>query len=205
MSVKSGISAISSEVLSDVQREAETIIKAAETEAKDTLRAAKHEADQKYREELNQAKIKANAESRKIALTTEVEMRNRLLQTKEDLVDIAFQSAIEKFKDYIETEEYRTYLLKLIEETAQKIGKKDLIIQINAKDAEWLTLDKIESLAKKLSAELKLSKSSEQFIGGCIIQTSDGKMIYNSTIDNRLEELKPILRVEVAKILFGEV
>jgi vacuolar-type H+-ATPase subunit E/Vma4 len=52
---------------------------------------------------------------------------------------------------------------------------------------------------------LKLVKSNEHFIGGCIIQTVDGKMIYNSTLDTRLQELKPTLRVEVAKILFGEV
>jgi vacuolar-type H+-ATPase subunit E/Vma4 len=39
-------------------------------------------------------------------------------------------------------------------------------------------------------------------MGGCVIQTGDGKVTYDSTIDNRLKELKPNLRVEVAKILF---
>jgi vacuolar-type H+-ATPase subunit E/Vma4 len=205
MSVKSGIAAISSEVLGDVQKEAEAIIKSAEAEAKEALKTAKHEADQKYREELNNAKAKATAERRKIASITEVEMRNQLLQTKEDLVDNALKKAVEKFKGYVETKEYHTYLLKLIEETAQKIGKKELIIQINAKDAQWLTQEKIKPLAKKLQAELELSTAAEQFIGGCIVQTSDGKIIYNNTIDNRLDELKPTLRVEIAKILFGEI
>jgi V/A-type H+/Na+-transporting ATPase subunit E len=204
MSIKSGVSAISNEVLGDVQNEAEAVIKAAETKAKETLSAAKHEADQKYREQLNQAKTKAIAERRKIASVTEVEMRNRLLQTKEDLVDIAFQQAVDKLKSFTETKEYETYLLKHIEDAARKIGKKNLIIQINPRDAQWLTEDKVKPLAKKLQVELEISKSTEQFIGGCIIQTSDGKIIYNSTIDNRLEELKPTMRVEVAKILFGE-
>ena len=204
MSVKSGVSAISSEVLGDVQNEAEAIIKAAEVKAKETLSAAKHEADQKYREELNQTKIKATAERRKIASVTEVEMRNRLLQTKEDLVDVAFQKAADKLKSYTDTTEYRTYLLNRIEDAARIIGKEDLIIQINPKDAQWLTEDRLKPLAKKLQVELEISKSTEQFIGGCIIQTSDGKIILNSTIDNRLKELKPTLRVEVAKILFGE-
>lgn len=204
MSIKSGIAAISNEVLSEVQKEAEVIIKAAETEAKEILRKAKLEADQRYREELNLAKARAVAERRKIASITEVEMRNHLLQTKEDLVENAFQKAVEKFKRYVETKEYQTYMLMLIEETARKIGRKDLTIQVNAKDAQWLTQEKIETLAQKLQVELKIARSTEQFIGGCIVQTSDGKIIYNSTIDNRLEELKPTLRVEVAKILFGE-
>jgi V/A-type H+-transporting ATPase subunit E len=204
MSIKTGISAISNEVLGDIQNEAEALIRAAETQAKETLKVAKNKADLKYRETLNQTKARAITERRKIASVTEVEMRNNLLQTKEELVNIAFQKTVDKLKKYAETKEYRSYLLKLIEETAKRIGKKDLIIQINSKDAQWLTEDKIKSLAKKIDTDLKISESTEQFIGGCTVQTSDGKIIYNNTIDNRLEELKPTLRIELAKILFGE-
>ena len=60
----------------------------------------------------------------------------------------------------------------------------------------------LNRLSKKLRRELKLSDKNEDFIGGCKIQTVDGKITYDSTIDNRLQELKPALRVEVAKILF---
>ena len=50
MTVKDGVSAIASEVLGDVQKEAEAIILAAENEAKETLRAAKEQADQNYQD-----------------------------------------------------------------------------------------------------------------------------------------------------------
>ena len=60
----------------------------------------------------------------------------------------------------------------------------------------------LNRLSKKLHCELKISDQTEDFIGGCKIQTADGKINYDSTIDNRLKELKPTLRVEVAKILF---
>ena len=62
----------------------------------------------------------------------------------------------------------------------------------------------LNRLSKKLHCELKLSDETGDFIGGCKIQTADGKITYDSTIDNRLQELKPTLRVEVAKILFGK-
>ena len=55
---------------------------------------------------MNQATAKAEAEKRKIASVTEVEMRNRLLQTKEDLVDTAFDKAVLKLKNFVKTEEY---------------------------------------------------------------------------------------------------
>ena len=153
---------------------------------------------------MNQATTKAEGERRKIASVTEVEMRNRLLQTKEDLVDAAFEKALVKLKDFVTTEEYHGYLFKLIEEVAKRIDQKNLVVQVNAKDKTWLTQDMLNRLSKKLHCELKLSDQTEDFIGGCKIQTVDGKITYDSTIDNRLQELKPTLRVEVAKILFGK-
>ena len=87
---------------------------------------------------------------------------------------------------------------------AKRISQKNLVVQVNAKDKTWLTQETLNSLTKKQDLELKLSEKTEDFIGGCKIQTVDGKITYDSTIDNRLQELKPALRVEVAKILFGK-
>jgi len=204
MSVKNGISAIANDVVGDVQKEAEAVILAAENEAKATLKSAKEQADQIYHAIISQATAKAEAEKRKIASVTEVEMRNRLLQTKEDLVDVAFEKALVKLKNFVETEKYPDYLLKLIQDAAERIGQKDLVVQVNAKDKDWLTQDALKRLSKKCHCELRLSDKTEDYLGGCIIQTVDGKIIYDVTIDNRLQELKPVLRVELAKMLFGE-
>jgi V/A-type H+-transporting ATPase subunit E len=204
MSSKHGISAIANEVIGDVQKEAVAIISRAENEAKELLKTAKENADQNYQQIVNQATFKIEAEKRKIASVTEVEMRNRLLQTKEDLVDAAFEKALGKLKAFVKTKDYREYLLNLIETTAKKIGQKDLVMQVNPKDKAWLTQDVLDRLSKKLHVALTLSDETEDCIGGCKIQTMDSKNIYDGTIDNRLQELKPTLRVEIAKILFEE-
>jgi vacuolar-type H+-ATPase subunit E/Vma4 len=204
MSVKNGLSAIAKDVVGDIQKEAEALILEAEQEAKATLKVAKEQADQNYRTILTQAKVNAETERRKIASITEVDLRNSLLQTKEDLVDIAFERGQAKLKSFVESEAYHDYLLKIIEKASQKIGQKNLAVQVNAKDKEWLTPDMLKRLSKKLHVELKISEKAGDFLGGCIIQTSDGKIIYDVTLDNRLKELKPVLRVELAKILFGE-
>ena len=204
MSVKNGISAIAKDVVGDVQKDAEAIILAAENEAKTTVKAAKEQADQNYRATITQAKAKAEAEKRKIASVTEVDMRNRLLQTKEDLVDVAFEKALVELKNFTETADYHDYLLKVIQSAAQRMGQKDLVVKVNPKDKAWLTQDVLKRLSKKLHCELRLSDKTEDYIGGCIIQTEDGKIIYDATLDNRLQELKPVLRVELAKTLFGE-
>lgn len=202
MSVKEGLAGIASEVLGDVQKEAEAIIIDAENQAKETLQTAKQQADQSYQGIINQAKAQAEAERKKIVSLTEVEIRNRLLQTKEELVDAAFDRAVEKLNAFVKTAQYQDYLLKLVEEAAKKIGVKNLVIYVNAKDRAWLGQGSLDSLSKKLRLEMKLSDQTEDFIGGCRIQTADGKILFDSTIDNRLQELKPNLRAQVAKILF---
>lgn len=205
MSVKTGVSAIANEVIGDVQKEAEAIILVAENQAKETLRVAKEHANQTYRTMLDEAKDKAEAEKRKIESIAEVEIRNRLLQTKEELVDLAFEKALIKLKNFVNTEEYQTYLLKLIEEIAKKMDQKVLVVEFNAKDKGWLKPDMLKHASKKLNVEFIISKQTQGYIGGCKIQTEDGKMVYDATLDNRLEELKPELRAEIAKKLFGEV
>jgi V/A-type H+-transporting ATPase subunit E len=205
LTIKTGVSAIANEVIGDVQKEAEAIISTAENHAKETLRVAKEQANQTYRAILDEAKEKAEAEKRKIESIAEVEIRNRLLQTKETLVELAFEKTLVKLKNFVKTEEYQTYLLKLIEEIAKKMDQKVLVIEVNAKDKGWLKPDMLKHDSKKLNIEFKMSKQTQDYIGGCKIQTEDGKIVYDATLDNRLEELKPELRAEIAKRLFGEV
>jgi len=204
MDVKDGLVAIASEVLGDVQKEVEALILAAEQEAKKTLKEAKAQADQDYLTIVGQAKVKAEAEQRRIDSLTEVEIRNMLLHSKEELVDQAFETALGKLRDFVETPKYHDYLLKLIEQAAQRIDSKNIILQVNTEDKKWLTQEPLQSLSKKLRLDIKLSDENQMCIGGCKIQTEDGKITYDSTIDSRLQELKLTLRAEVARILFGE-
>jgi len=204
MSNKQGISAIANEVIGDVQKEAVALIIDAENLAKETLKEAKDQADQEYQSILNQTNLKIEAEKRKIASVTEVDMRNRLLQAKEVLVDSAFEKALIKLKAFVNTKDYRDYLLNSIENNARKIRQKNLVLQVNAKDKGWLTQNMLDTLNKKLKCEIELSNETENYLGGCKIQTADSKIIYDGTLDSRLQEFKPLLRIEVAKILFGE-
>ena len=204
MDVKNGLVAIAGEVLGDVQKESEALILAAEKEAKKVLQAAKEKADQEYLSLVSQARLRAEVEGRRIASLTEVENRNMLHQTKEEYVDKAFEAALGVLEDFAETKQYRKYLLKLIEETAKRIGSKNLILQVNAKDQAWLTQENMKSLSKKLHLALTFSDQPLDCIGGCKIQTSDGNVTINNTIESRLQELKLTLRTQVARIFFEE-
>ncbi len=204
MSVKDGLSAISNDVLADVQKEAEEILLSAKNDAKQALKTAKQQADKNYQRVINQEAVKTEAEKRRIISVTEVEMRNCLLQVKEELVDAAFEKTLLKLKEFASSDEYHRYLLKLIREVAKEMNQKSLVIQVNARDKAWLTEEELGQVSKKLKCVLKILDQTGDFIGGFKTQTLDGKIAYDNTIDNKFEELKPQLRVELAKIMFKE-
>ena len=164
MDVKNGLVAIASEVLGDVQKEAEAIILDAKEEAKKVLQTAKEKADQNYLTLVNEAKGKAEAEKRRITSLTEVAIRNQLLQTKDELVDSAFERALSKLEDFVATEKYRQYLLELIGEAAKKISSKKLVIQVNAKDKAWLTQETLKGLSQKVGVDLEIVRPKRRLL-----------------------------------------
>lgn len=203
LSIKKGLSAIADEVLADIQKDVETQMAKSKEEAKKILKTAREESDKNYQSIINQAKMNAEAEKRRIISLTEVETRSQLLETKQLLVNQAFDEALNKLNEFVKTDDYHQYLFDLIEKATKRIRSKKLIIHVNANDKSWLTQN-LDALCRRLRLELQLSNQIENCIGGCKIETIDGRVIYDETFDNRLEELKPELRVEVAKILFGE-
>ncbi|HLN44179.1 MAG TPA: V-type ATP synthase subunit E family protein [Candidatus Sulfotelmatobacter sp.] len=203
LSIKKGLSAIADEVLADIQKDVETQMATSKEEAKKILKTAREESDKNYQSIINQAKMNAEAEKRRIISLTEVETRSQLLETKQLLVNQAFNEALNKLNEFVKTDDYHQYLFDLIEKATKRIRSKKLIIHVNANDKSWLTQN-LDALCRRLRLELQLSNQIENCIGGCKIETIDGRVIYDETFDNRLEELKPELRVEVAKILFGE-
>ncbi|MCL2135061.1 MAG: V-type ATP synthase subunit E family protein [Candidatus Bathyarchaeota archaeon] len=205
MDVKNNVSAIATEVIGVAEKEAETVLLEAENVAKETLFKATEKADLIRQEILNQTNVKIMSETRKIASVTEVDIRNSLLSVKDEFVDDAFEKAIIKLKDFAASEKYSDYLFKIIEDAAKKLGQKSLILQVNAKDHKWLTQHALATLSAKLQLDLRLSEKIENYIGGCRIHTIDDKIVFDATLDNKLQELRSSLRVEIAKKMFGTI
>jgi V/A-type H+/Na+-transporting ATPase subunit E len=203
-SIKKGLVAIATEILEDVKKEATKIILGAENEAQEILKKAKEDADKTYADLLADAQSKGEIGKRKMKSSTEVEVRNRLLRAKEELVNTAFDEALIRLNEFVQTESYHDHLLKLIQEAVKDIDSDTLVVYVNSKDREWLLNNNLDKLSEKLRVKLILADEAENSIGGCIIKTPDGKMSYDNTFESRLQLLRPVLRVRLAEMLFGK-
>jgi V/A-type H+-transporting ATPase subunit E len=200
--IKSGLAAIAAEILKDVQEEAEGTLSESEKEAKEILKTAKKEADHIYSNAIHGATSKASNERLKIQSLTEVEKRNRLLQTKEELVDLAFERAMKKIQDFTKTDEYHNLLIELIKRGTDKLPSGKILLKVNAADKKWLLEGNLKKISKGLKSDLELDPTTGDFTGGCALQTEDQKVQFDNTFENRLKHLRPTLRIQIAKILF---
>jgi len=201
--IKEGLVAIANEVLEDLKKEAETLICESEKNAKDKLEKAKFEANLIYKKILEEANEKIAAERLRMKTMSEVEIRNHLLQVKESLVDEVFEKAEKRLREFVMAKEYHPQLLRFIQEAVKKIPSKSLVVFVNSRDKEWLSnKGRLERLSKKMHVGLFLSSETRDYIGGCKVQSSDGKVGFENTLDARIGQTKQLARGEVAKILF---
>jgi vacuolar-type H+-ATPase subunit E/Vma4 len=200
--VREGLVAIANEVLEDLKKESEMLICESQSAAKEKLEKAKEEANSVYNKVIEAVKEKIVADQRKAKAMTEVEIRNQFLQVKESLVEGIFEGAKEELRQFVMTSEYYPHLLELIQEGARKISAKSVVVFVNLRDKEWLLEGNLERLSKRIRVSLVLSDEVKVYIGGCRVQSSDGKRGFDNTLDARLELAKESVRGEVAKILF---
>jgi V/A-type H+-transporting ATPase subunit E len=200
--IKEGLSAVASEVLEDVRMEAEAIIKDSETEAKENLKKAMVQAEKEYSFILDDAMAKIETEKRGIESATEVETRNRLLNVKEELVEATFEKALRNLSVFAKTEKYHVYLVFLIQEGVKEFSTGKLLVYVNSTDKAWLSSGNLDRLSRNLKVKLALADETEDCIGGCKIQSSDGKLVFDNTFENRLQQLRHRLRAEIANLLF---
>lgn len=202
--VKKGLVAIASEILEDVQNESEKIIREAETKAKEILKQSKTEAEKRHADSIAEAKQKSEQEYNKTKSLTAIEIRNIHLQAKEEQLNSVFEEAVAQLKKFVDSKNYSNYLLSFVEEAAKNIESDNLVIYVNSKDQKLFKTSQLEDLSKKLDKKLTLSKETIECMGGCIVKTPDGKLSHDNTFENRLQVLKPNIRVKLEKMLFQE-
>ncbi|RLF98210.1 MAG: hypothetical protein DRN49_06255 [Thaumarchaeota archaeon] len=196
------------EILRKAEEEAENIVKQAEEKARAILERAKKEAEDKRRKMEEEERKRVRAEMASEIARVRVELRNKLLSLKEKYVEEAFSLALERIARETGGDAYRKKLMELVSKGALTIGEPEVYVIVNERDKE-VVAGIIKELDGKLETDegkpIKLALSNETLksIGGVVLKDKNSRKFYFATIESILNELKPSLRVKVAKTLFG--
>ena len=185
----------------DARQESRRIRKEAEEEVKIILGEAKKETGSIREKILSDARASIEDEKRRILTIANLEARKKVLEKKQDLLEEAFQKALNHLR-HLADEEYRETVKKMLLEATES-GKEEVIVSPGEKRITPALLNEVneELRSKGRQGELKISPERKDFQGGFILKA--GRKEVNNTFDSLFKERREELETEVAGILFG--
>jgi V/A-type H+/Na+-transporting ATPase subunit E len=176
-------------------------IDSAYQQALSNLESSKSSLRSEYEGILQTSKKQSENLKRQILGSKRLESRNQELLLIERAVNDYFEKAKERLRELPRDKEYRSMINKMIEDCISAIGSEEVIIESNEKDSKI-----VSELMGKKSGQVKVSLSEKPVVtlGGLRARSADGSMTYDSTLELRMERLKPLIRKEIVQRLRGD-
>ena len=123
---------------------------------------------------------------------SDIEARNKQLLALEAAVDRVFTTALEQITNSDRNSDYANLINTLLQQATSTLGTTEVRVFTNAKDK-----DVVQSSLSNFSGS-ELSSETIECIGGVKIESKDGAMKFDNTIDAKIDRLKPLIRKEIA-------
>jgi V/A-type H+/Na+-transporting ATPase subunit E len=176
-------------------------IDSAYQQALSNLESSKSSLRSEYEGTLQTSKKQSENLKRQILGSKRLESRNQELLLIERAVNDYFEKAKERLRELPRDKEYRSMINKMIEDCISAIGSEEVIIESNEKDSKIVS----ELMGKKFGqVKVSLSDKPVNTLGGLRARSADGSMTYDSTLELRMERLKPLIRKEIVQRLRGD-
>ncbi|UYZ40630.1 MAG: V-type ATP synthase subunit E family protein [Candidatus Methanospirare jalkutatii] len=224
--IKEEASAERERILREAEERAKEILEEAKTSLEKRRLAVKMREEKRGEEEKMRIIRSARLEARRIKWSAEQEITNEVFENAKKRIKKVKEEGF-KGKSY---EEILAGLVKeaaisisspltagetATGETAENAAKEgkseeseELEVLVSEEDANFVSqslLDKISAeISKEEGIKIHLSLSPERIkaSGGVIVRRKDGKVEVNNTFEKRMERFMPILRENVARILW---
>ena len=123
---------------------------------------------------------------------SDIEARNKQLLALEASVNRVFTTALEQITNSDRNNDYSNLINSLLQESTKILGTTKVKVYTNAKDKDVVQSSLSNFPGSELSSEII------DCIGGVKIESKEGAMKFDNTIDAKIERLKPLIRKEIA-------
>ncbi len=202
-SVEESIEALSRAMLSEAKAEAEVIKADAQAKADAIRQQAQAQAAAERSEILDRARQDADRLHGQVIATTQMKARTTELEHREKLLQDVFATALNEIKSVEQWTDYDDTALRLVREAVLQLNAKTVKIRADEITRKFLTDQVLEKLAQELKTHLILGDPLDKGTG-VVVETVDGHLQYDNTLETRLARLQNALRSPVYRILIGE-
>jgi V/A-type H+/Na+-transporting ATPase subunit E len=179
-------------ILKNTENDVLSSLKSALDDSQQSLDDSLTKLDSEYDKIISDGKKEADKIEKQIVGGSDIEARNKQLLALEAAVDRVFTTALEQITNSDRNSDYANLINTLLQESTKILGTTDVKVFTNAKDK-----DVVQSSLSNFSGS-ELSSQAIDCIGGVKIESKDGAMKFDNTIDAKIERLKPLIRKEIA-------
>lgn len=202
-SVEENIEALSHALLNEAKAEAEQIMADTKEKTEAIRKRAQEQADADRKEILERAQQEADRLRGQVVATTQMKARTEELAHREKLLEKVFGTARQQLTSVEQWSDYEEIALRLVHEAIVQLKAQDIKIRADQRTRALLTAAVLADLSKELKVNLALGEPLEQGTG-VVVETSDGHLQFDNTLETRLNRLMNALRSPVYRILIGE-
>jgi V/A-type H+-transporting ATPase subunit E len=210
-----GVDKMISHIEAEAEKEiSETLLKARK-EADTITKAAQEKAKRETERVLSDGKRVASLEGQKIIAEARINVRRKRMDSQEEAIVASFDAAKKALEELAEKGKrdnltYKDLMFNLIVSASEIVAGNKLELVFNQRDSKTFNKEMLrearESVKKRTGREISLSLTDDaiQCLGGVVVRDLEKQVEVHNTLETKLNQLKENLRVDVAKILFGD-
>jgi vacuolar-type H+-ATPase subunit E/Vma4 len=202
-SVEENIEALSRAILSEAKGEAEQIGTDANTKADSIRQRAQEQADAERKDILDRACQEAERIRSQSISTTQLKARTMELDSREKLLDSVFKAAKQQLPSVQQRPNYDQIVYRLIKEALNQLNAKEGIVRADQSTQKLLSDHIIDKISADMQVKLQIGQTLERGTG-VVVDTTDGHLHYDNTLETRMSRSQNGLRSAVYRILMGE-
>lgn len=189
-------------ILRDAEDQAQQIQSDGKAKADAIRQQAQERAGAERREILERARQEAERLRGQVIATAQLKARTMQLEHREKLLERVFKAAQERLPSLQKRSDYDKIAAYLLREAITQLNASEANLRADAVTQKILN-GALKDLSKELNVKAMVQEPLEEGVG-VVVETADGHLHYDNTLENRLNRLKSSLRSPVYQVLMGE-
>jgi vacuolar-type H+-ATPase subunit E/Vma4 len=202
-SIEENIETLSRAILDEANVESAQILSDAHAKADSIRQRAHDQAAAERKEILDRAYQEAQRIRSQSVATAQLKARTMTLEHREKLLNSVFAKARKDLGNIEKWSDYEAIARHLLKEAIQQLGASSVRVHADPITQKALTGKPVDDISQELKVTIEFGDPIAKGTG-VVVETTDGHLQYENTLENRLNRLQNVLRSPVYHILIGE-
>jgi len=210
-----GVDKIISHIETNVEGGISEMLQKAQAEAESIKKAAQQKAEAEAQRILSQGKRIATLEGQRIIAETKLEVRRNKMDAQEEVIAASFEDATKVLEELAEKGKqdklvYKDIMFNLVAAACEIVAGAKVELAFNKRDSgrfDQKMMGELHGFVKKRTGRdisLSLANKAIPCLGGVIVRDLEKQVEVDNTLEAKVNRLRESIRVDVAKLLFGD-